>query len=173
MASDKYSGARLKVERAQHHILTLGRLARNTARLSYTLRVEPHPETGNHSVKFKSDRLGPTFSLVFGDAVTNLRAALDHCYAASIGVDEETTGQVFFPIRDKREGLIGSLAKGAKKKPIPKPLYDLILDEIRPYEGGHPTLCALNKLANTDKHRLLIAIVGMAGGRCLLQPRQS
>jgi hypothetical protein len=159
VTDDKYKSARLKIERAKQHVRELERLSRDIPSDAYTLSVDAN----SHAVKFTSKPLGPQFSLVFGDAVTNLRSSLDHCYAAATGADVERGGQVFFPIRDKREALVGSIQKGAKKKPIPQPLYDLIVDQICAYDGGHKTLGALNKLANLDKHRLLIAISGLIG----------
>lgn len=33
-----------------------------------------------------------------------------------------------------------------------------IVDQIRPYKGGHPTLWILSKLDNTDKHRMLTIV---------------
>ena len=164
MSIDKYSSARLKINWAKKHISDLDALTSSISRDSYAISIEPHPETGHHAVNFTSKPLDPIFGLTFGDAVTNLRSALDHAYAAALGEQDARSGQVFFPIRDERESLVGSLQKRAKKKPIPKPLYKSIVDDIRPYEnGGHPTICGLNDLANVDKHRLILAMGGLIG----------
>lgn len=159
-----YESARRKIDRAKKHITDIERLARALGPDTHSLSIELHPETGQHVVKFTSKALSPEFGLAFGDAVTNLRSALDHAYAAALGEQNSRSGQVFFPIRENRQGLIGSLQKRAKKKPIPNALYALIVDEIKPYElGGHLTISGLNDLANIDKHRLLLATNGLIG----------
>jgi hypothetical protein len=158
-----FESARLKVDRAKQHIRELEALSRNIPDDSYTVTVEANPKTGIHSVKFSSNPLSPQFALVLGDAITNLRSSLDHVFAEATGVESERVGQSFFPIRENREGLIGSIQGRLKKRSISQPLCDLILDQVCAYQGGHPTLWALNKLANIDKHRLLIAINAIIG----------
>jgi hypothetical protein len=162
MIMTKYESARQKLERAKHHIRDLENLISSISRETHEIVYDRNSRPGQTVVKLVSKPLDCGVSMIFGDAVNNLRQSLDHAFADSIGAKNDIGGQVFFPIRSNREGLIASLGKASKKYPIPKPLRDLIVDEIKPYDGGHPTITALNKLANLDKHRAIITILGIA-----------
>jgi len=162
MADNGYSSAWLKVERAKHHIGDLELQATEFARDNASIHIETNPDTGLRSIKFASKPLGPEISLIFGDAVTNLRAALDHCCVAAMP-EAKNPSKVYFPIRDARNDLVASVDNRLKEGSISQALADLIVDQIEPYDGGHPTLTALNKLANTDKHRLLLSVVSLVG----------
>jgi hypothetical protein len=163
--SEKYESAILKIERAKHHVNDLKAAIADIPPKTYEVVIDQDSHPGDTLIKVKTKPLDRGVSLIVGDAVCNLRAALDHAFAAAIGAENDVTGQVQFPIRDNAGGLIGALQKTAKKWPIPKPLWNLIVDEIKPHDGGHPSLPALNKLANLDKHRLIIALVGLSGVR--------
>jgi hypothetical protein len=155
-----YTSARQKLERAKHHVRDLTRIIANIPREKYDIVIDRESDPKQTLIKVLTKPLDGIEAMVFGDAVNNCRQALDHAFATAIGAENDITGQVFFPIRDNRDGLIGSLQKGAKKHPIPKPLWDVIVDDIQPYDGGHPTIPALNKLANLDKHRSIITLLG-------------
>lgn len=158
--ADKYDSARLKLGRAKHHISDFERVSVQTLE-AYRLKIKPDLDTGNSIVKFSSEALDPALNLIFGDAIVNMRSALDHCYAVAVGAENERTGQNFFPIRDTRKNIETVFEDTKKKRPlVPKVLQDLILNEIKPYNGGDEIICGLNTLANIDKHRLLITIIG-------------
>lgn len=158
----KYESARQKLERGKHHVSNLENIIANIPREKYEIVIDRESYHGQTSIKIMTKPLDGIEAMVFGNAVNNFRQALDHAFAAAIGAENDITGQVFFPIRDNRNGLIGSLQKTAKKHPIPKPLWDAIVDDIKPYDGGHPTIPAFNKLANLDKHRAIITLIGVA-----------
>jgi hypothetical protein len=103
--------------------------------------------------------------LTFGDAIHNLRAALDHVIGeAVLTLDPSVNpGEIYFPLKDTRNGVIGALTKGPMKKAmetaIGKRLCASILDEIKPYGSYDVPIRALGKLDNIDKHRLVIAVL--------------
>ena len=158
---EKYASARLKIDRAKHHISDFQNRIANIPDEEHRTVVDYDSRPGKTLIKFVTESIKVETSLIFGDAITNLRSALDHAFAAAIGCQNDTTGQVYFPIRENLKGLENALKKTAEKNPIPKPLWELIVNEIQPHEGGHPALSALNKLANIDKHRLIISLSGV------------
>ncbi len=157
---DKYDSARLKLGRAKQHISDFERVSVQSLE-AYRLKIKPDLDSGNSIVKFSSQALGPELNLIFGDVIVNMRSALDHCYAVAVGAENERTGQNFFPIRDTRKNIEIVFEDSKKKRPsVPKVLQDLILNQIKPYNGGDEIICGLNTLANIDKHRLLVTILG-------------
>jgi hypothetical protein len=103
-------------------------------------------------------------AVVIGDAVHNLRCALDHM-AVQIATEADPsidTKQLYFPFAKTRDDLIGSL-KGVIKV-AGRPILDVILDKIKPYErpDGNSVLYALSALDNDDKHNLLTPSVSIA-----------
>ena len=157
---EKFRSAYLKVDRSLKHIGDIDELSRTLSGDNHSIRIEVDAQTGSQVVSFSSDFLPPDIGLLVGDAVTNLRSALDHAYAAAIGLQDPTTGQVFFPIRDTRNGVLGSLQKGRKNgHNLTKRLYDCILDEVKPYDGENDEIVSLNRMSNQDKHRMMLGPV--------------
>jgi hypothetical protein len=145
--------------------------------LQQKLRVALDP----HSHRFVAERDGesskqvyrieglpvvkPEWSLIFGDFLTNVRAALDHlaCQLAELE-GPSTCEYTYFPI------MPSSLDK--KGNPRPPPRIDGVTNQhvidaliaVQPYTAvekyGHPleetALHMLNALVNIDKHRLLL-----------------
>jgi hypothetical protein len=148
--------AYLKIDRANKHINDLDGYVRGFAATDhYTILIEHDPDGGYDTLKLNSTQTIPDeFLLVLGDALHNLRSALDYAmHAASTVWDEHTK----FPFRDTRKLLITAINGGLKQK-APKEVIDIIVDVIQPYKGGdgHALWC-LHQLDIEDKHRLLIA----------------
>lgn len=108
--------------------------------------------------------------LSIGDAVHNMRCALDFSISEILHWKDT---RLTFPMGETREELEASFrtepefvsgrTKGKGRNAaieiaVPK-IGEFILDEIRPYKGGHEVLWALGKLDNTDKHRLLVPVL--------------
>jgi hypothetical protein len=94
-------------------------------------------------------------ALIIGDALHNLRSALDLLYYRIVtpGKDTKFTR---FPIRDRREELEAFINGALKQKQITAHVATLILDTVKPYQTGNPPLWALKELNDRDKHKLLI-----------------
>ena len=152
---------RLKVERAQKHILelqadiegfyeikpylTVAKRDPNTRQMVYRLDVCSDPP----------DR----FSVITGDVLQNLRSALDHLVWQLVEANGNTPVSTnAFPICEglgeyqspRTERLVKGVAPSAKKP----------IDDTKPYHGGNDTLWKLHRLNNVDKHRLLITVGG-------------
>jgi len=99
------------------------------------------------------------FPLIIGDAVHNLRSALDHSAHLLVTVGRGSPGpfpHVCFPIFENgskyKAGLLGRV-RGMRQDAIDA------IDATEPYGGGNgETLYHLHCLNNIDKHRLLVTV---------------
>lgn len=155
-----FHGAQLKIERANHHINDLYLQSREFSKTGpYSIVVEDNPKTGDSVLKISTGQAAPDrMLLTVGDAVHNLRSALDFAMSdiefATIGARDPRTG---FPIRPTRNDLIATINNRLKEK-APEHVLNFVVDSIQPYKGGNgDPLWSLHRLDIEDKHRLLIA----------------
>jgi hypothetical protein len=95
--------------------------------------------------------------LILGDAVHNLRSALDLAFVEMVTtIGKQPTDWTTFRLYKDREKLVTILGKGILEGE--PDLIDMLADVLRAYEGGDPLLCALNGLDIADKHQLLIPV---------------
>ncbi len=160
MDVDLFREARLKVERAKKHGNDLNELLREFLnRKAYVVFVEHDPYASGDLLKVKAtDTIGDDFVLVLGDALHNLRTALDY---AMNEIEFRTVGKrtayTKFPVYPTRESLVAAVNGGLKEK-APKQVIDCIVDFIQPYkEGNGDAIYCLHEIDIEDKHRLLIA----------------
>ena len=75
-----FQGAKLKLERAKHHIANLEATFRAYVDLNpYVLGSKENPETATKKATIRyTMELPSDIALILGDAVHNLRVALDH-----------------------------------------------------------------------------------------------
>jgi hypothetical protein len=98
------------------------------------------------------------FSLFIGDAIHNLRAALDHLATGILREFQVSTAFQTFPFHEERENLITHPTLLAIEKALPG-AKTLIVDEMQTYAAGNRNLWPITKLDNIDKHNLIIATV--------------
>jgi hypothetical protein len=158
MADDpSVHSARRKVERANKHIADLDR-ACFAFFDDYRVSAQHYAEPGTHKVRLVDDISVPDdIALLAGDAIHNLRSALDHLAWQLVLVSGNSpTRQTGFPIfqtPEEYERESGRKVKGMREE---------IKKAIRlcnPYKGGNDGLWALHELNNFDKHRLLFVVV--------------
>jgi hypothetical protein len=151
-----FANARLKVERANEHIGDLySRLEGFNKIDSYVIHVDYDADAECDILRLETIATVPDeFLLIIGDALHNLRSALDYVmYGLSTAPDEHTK----FPIYETRDKLQSAVNGGLKSK-ASADVIKLIVDTIQPYETGDGELLLnLHRLNNVDKHRLLIA----------------
>lgn len=153
-----FYGSKLKIKRADRHIEDLRLvLAAFLKTQFYRLHVEKNPDDGSSLLKCEVTEPMPSeVPLLIGDTIHNLRAALDLLVCEIIRLAGETPSKwADFPIRDSRDGLVNTL-NGAQLKTVAPWIVDLLIDEIKPYDGGNDSLYALHRLDIDDKHKLLI-----------------
>lgn len=111
---------------------------------------------------------GPDWSLMVGDSVQNMRAALDHCTWAlsSREVRNRRPNEIEFPIFDSRAKY--SSGKAKRLRGVPDEAV-AIIDTLQPSAYGnqnphfHP-LWLLHDLARIDRHRQIhVALMAVQG----------
>ncbi|MDX1489064.1 MAG: hypothetical protein R3268_12725, partial [Acidiferrobacterales bacterium] len=96
----------------------------------------------------------PLLRMAAGDAVHNLRSALDHlAYAIVLAVDKPND-RLYFPMDVDRNSFVNQSSFREIKRVAPD-IASFILDEIKPYGAGNPFVM-LNQLDRADKHRFLL-----------------
>lgn len=91
---------------------------------------------------------------ILGDALNNLREALDYaCHAIAVAAGKVRPGSAYFPFAGAVDELDGKIAWNCKD--IPQEIWPL-LRAFKPYKGGNDLLWALNRIANKNKHAILI-----------------
>jgi len=168
---------RLKIERADKHIeeLKSAILAfKNSG--PYKISAKRDPQT-RKLIYFLVD-VQPVpldIACIAGDALHNLRCALDHLAYRLFRVgagDTADAKHVYFPIFDdatKYQSGVNGKVHGMRQDAIDA------INAVKPYKGGNDTLWRLHRLDSTDKHRLLITVgaafssmnIGAHGGAIL------
>jgi hypothetical protein len=150
-----FDSAYLKIERAKEHINELsakGQIFADTH--PHHLRVKTHLASGDDALCISpAEQFPDEFLAILGDAIHNLRSALDHAWFQSVTSDPEYRN---FPIKKTRDDLKTSI--NGLKENASEEIKRFIVDVIQPYEGGNgEILFGLHSLDIEDKHRLLIA----------------
>jgi hypothetical protein len=159
-----FSDARLKLQRGREHIADLkARIDQFHTANDYTLGMEP-VEGGNFKIFLKSTQQpDKSINAVIGDAVGNLRSALDYIAVAIVAPIAGTTEGIGFPFADHDKGFAGQVASKSSFLSVPL-VTDIFINEIQAYQGGKGhALWVLNKLRNIDKHRFLVTSWQIAG----------
>jgi hypothetical protein len=150
--------ATLKVERANEHIAHL-RESLVALEKTYTSHVELDPKTGLQNLIHTVPSLATSLqklSLIAGDAVHNLRSALDIAWFETLERIAPATRRNFrkFPVRQGRKELEAAL-KGIKIQERCPALYTMMVSTIKPYiSGDNSVLGILHNLDIEDKHIL-------------------
>ncbi len=183
--SGDLAAVRLKLHRAQEHLETLHSAVQAFHwRDAYDARVELDAQA-NELVVIAIVREQPPadWGPLFGDLIHNLRSALDHLAIALVLSHTPTANPRTnaFPIfeRDPDAPRASKRNKDTWKQLVKGMSGEQIaaVKEVQPFntpitQGCVNTLTAISKLSNTDKHRGLIPIGGVAGGAVELVPRK-
>jgi hypothetical protein len=165
MSAD-YRDARLKIDRAKKHIadFTCAHIALEN---SYTSTIEDCSYGGQaviHEIPNLRNALDD-MSLIAGDAIHNLRSALDFAWYSTILrlLPDKITDKTNFPVRETRESLHAALHGIEVDIRLPS-LYEFILNTIQPYKGGHNEIVwTLHQLDISDKHILVLHLDPIGG----------
>ena len=159
-----FYGARLKIERANRHIDELEYLICEIPKL-YRQKGLSITDQGNGSMMISIEDLAPIgdkIRMTLGDAIHNLRSALDHVWSA-LYREAGITGSkslATFPFHETRINLINAIDESPIKKSFPE-VEGLILDKLKPHrdEGGNSLLWTITKLDKLDKHNMVIPAI--------------
>lgn len=154
--SDPFNSSRRKIIRAKEHIDDLTVTIRAFVDAgAYKQVVEDDPNRPGyklHKIKL-TQTIPPAIENIAGDAITNLRSALDHaCFAVATASGNSDPQNAYFPFARNAERLETAI-KG-RCKDIPQEIYPFFRN-LKPYDGGDELLWTLNLLCNADKHRVI------------------
>ncbi len=159
-------GARAKLDRAKQHLAALGRLEKrfwedNEPRFEHSAEVLDGGRYFVARVYGLVDHPNPRLALIAGDAVHNMRSALDHLVQALVtanGCDPKRSNE--FPIRETEPD------DSDKRRKFKAKLAGMHPDDVKAIRGLQPYanpgsqeaawLVHLDKLDNEDKHRVLL-----------------
>jgi len=157
-----FNGPRLKLERAKQHINNLSTICDEFFAEHYRLVIvdcaAPYPHMRERGIDTKNKAALPSsIPLILGDAIHNLRAALDLLAFQLLKDSERSVDSIHFPIATKNVG------PEAAKRTIESRgikfagcnVVNLFIS-FEPYKGGHLQLWELHELDIIDKHRLLV-----------------
>jgi hypothetical protein len=154
-------GSRAKWRRAKEHFDALDELVRAFFKNdSHSVSVESHPERGYYAFRLRNPRPIPyeTWSLLIGDCVHNMRAALDYIAWELAGARHDDR-RTMFPIYDDPAKFKKHGEERIKKLPV---AAQELIRGIQPYTSPpvnkHP-LWAIETLDASDKHKLLTLTV--------------
>jgi hypothetical protein len=163
MPYERMSGIREKIKRAKKHIEDFkSELQIFHDSKPYAIRVDVDSSPMQPIVQIlKADPVPPYLACIVGDAIHNLRSALDHLACELVMANGNIpTQKTEFPILDqpittsKLESRFAAKVEGMRKEVV-----DAIRN-IHPYQGGSNTLWRLHRLDVTDKHKTVIAGIG-------------
>jgi hypothetical protein len=153
--------SRLKINRADIHIRNIERRILALHQTD-TAVIEIHPQYGTERLvhTFNDVTVFDDLSLMIGDAVHNLRCALDYTWLQTIEklIPANVDDRAKFPVRKTLEELKGVLKKGNVDTTCRR-LFDFMVNDIQPCEGRNDAIWAIHNFDNRDKHRLLIPVL--------------
>lgn len=153
--------ASLKIQRATKHIDELNELLRKTR--PFALVVKTNTQTGERLVTTKKrETVVRELAIICGDAVHNLRCALDHAYWEIISPHCTTDKErrlVQFPFTSKASELYKTLHDALASRGGTG--FYSVMRKLRTHgeEGGNEMLFLVRESDNLDKHRLLVPAI--------------
>ena len=154
-----FDSAKLKIERAKHHIGTLeAEFAAYVATKPHRFLVYHDPETRQPIVRIRFVNDPPqNLSLIIGDAIHNIRAALDHLTWEVVGLDNGTQDRYLSLVTGDNRVRYEAACKGIK---TPSDWVKDLFISLEIFPGGKgDSLYALTALDNADKHTVLTPVV--------------
>lgn len=161
-ADERLALIRVKIERAKEHIADLDSAITSFFNGSgYEIQTKDDPNTGEHICYLTRLDIPTTIAAIAGDAVHNLRSALDHlaCQLFMVATGALTVPRrIEFPIADDPTKF--------KDKTFRRKIEGLRQDAIKAIDGAEPykagkgdALWRLHTLDIIDKHRALNLLV--------------
>jgi hypothetical protein len=120
------------------------------------VKTDPQTQRRIYTIT-KVTPIPPQLRLIAGDAIQNLRSALDYLACGLVRVTAtEPSKNVSFPVSESEPLTKEQRASFARQvKGMRQDAIDAI-KAIKPYKGGNDTLWRLHRLNVVDKHRLLM-----------------
>jgi hypothetical protein len=154
----KDADVRIRIERAKKHIVDLN-VVISAFYATYPYEIIANRDPNTRKPVYQLGRVNPMsgdLSAIAGDALQNLRGALDHlAWLLVLANNRSPDERTYFPISEdfpkhmaKQSGVVQNFGSAAAQ----------IWDGVKPYKGGNDDLWLLNKLNNIQKHRPLLTV---------------
>ncbi|MCL4199551.1 MAG: hypothetical protein KJZ69_18810 [Phycisphaerales bacterium] len=154
------TNAKLKIERAEHHLKGLKQVIQSFFDLNhYTLKLKPNPSPPKYVLTASRDWIIPSaWSLIIGDYAHNARSSLDMIIyrLSSLAEGDRARLSLQFPIFDdaaKFQKAASSLLAGVSAR------HRAVIESFQPYQSSGAAqdnpLRLLAEINNADKHRLI------------------
>ena len=171
-ADERIELIREKIKRAEKHLTDFEAIGGGFLRQSEPemLHVDTDPETGNEVTKIIKIVAPPIdLSAIAGDAIHNLRSALDHLayQLVLVATKREPPSSIYYPIFADAESY--ETGKVRKVQGMTNEAKDLI-DASKPYGGGTDDLYWLHALDIADKHHALVVTIIAVHGAWVISP---
>ena len=152
--SEPYEAASQKLRRAAAHINALVGSIESYFRTDWYTCQFGRDESGQYSLKVHIRGQPEDFGLIVGDAIHNMRAALDLLAVEAVVRNSGNNKNVYFPFSDAAE----TLEEMIKRRHFDRASVtdQNRIRELRPYTDGNHLLRALHDLDIQDKHHTLI-----------------
>jgi len=158
-----FESASLKIDRAKHHVFDIERQFNAFVDANpHTFTSKTDPQTGQmlFSVRFKTALPQEDFGLMLGDAIHNLRTALDHLVWELIGLDGGTQDRYTkLPVGQDLTSYKAS-CNGAKTPRADTKQFLTGLEICG--DGKRARLYGLHLLDNADKHTVITPMATVA-----------
>lgn len=157
MGGDALEVLKLKIERADKHVLELHALIQAFLESGvYEVSTDTTVDSHEWLVIEQTKEIPGTISVVVGEIVYQLRSTLDHLACALARQNGSSDTSVYFPFAGDRQ----EFYLPATQRKIHKLGPDAIalIEELKPYKGGNDFLWSLSRIANIDRHRSNIAV---------------
>ena len=156
LAMSQFIGPRLKLKRAQKHISAIADILKAfLATQPFKLSVVPD------GIELQiSQELPAEIPLLIGDAIHNMRTALDLLACDLVRLNGKSAHKVYFPFASSATELDDQI----KKKRFNRAGADAValLKTKRPYTGGDVLLRGIHDLDILDKHQLIVPVFNTA-----------
>lgn len=171
--NDLFYKALLKIARARKHITELHNEVVDYVRSKpYKVVIERDNLSENHLWILRVRKAVPkNWTVILGDAIHNLRTALDLLACDLVILNGRSPKDVYFPFGEDAE----SFDEAIKRRHMDRAGDDIveIVRSLKPYRGGNDQLRAIHDLDIIDKHRTLIPVVHYTGIKNLKIMNQS
>lgn len=152
-----FSAAKLKVDRAKKHISEFEEsvsafVATEPFRFSTT--VEGYPGQQIVTMGMQSDPVPECWGAIVGDAIHNMRTALDLAACESVRAAGASDKRVYFPFCADPNDL-DKIIKDRNFHRAKPEVIDFV-KSLKPFKGGNASLRAIHDLDLQDKHQALI-----------------
>lgn len=169
MPANLFQNSRIKIEQARRHVAEVERLlAEHAASITIIPGFPDGYDVPNHPSKIvvplgsmQIRGVPEVVPATIGDAIHNLRSALDLMAADMARNNNESVDKVAFPFAESSS----KFNKAMKERKFSRcgEIAIAIAIKTEPYKGGNSLLFAIHQLDISDKHDMLLPVVNGIG----------